>query len=1231
MGVSGAVDEGEGDARGRFTPRFEIVRRLGAGGMGVVYEAQDLERDTRVAIKTLLRLSRGEIVRLKQEFRALADLHHINLVRLGELFEDEGRWFFTMELVDGVDVMTWVCGPQVRPEEISTAPLPRSQLLEPLPPPVANFDEGRLRTSLQQVAHALSYLHDAGKVHRDIKPSNILVGAGARVVLLDFGVVADLSAPQPESAPIIGTEAFMAPEVLERRVGPEADWYSLGVLLYRMLSGRLPAAGPHEANERARQGLPLPSPRQLLPSVPPDLDALCMSLLSMDPTARPRGRAVLQKLGATGRVLVAVARPSTPATLFVGRRGELGTLASVFAGVVPGRATGVVVDGESGVGKSALIREFLRELDPEEALVLRGRCYERESVPYKALDEVIDRLGETLAALPEDERATLAPKDATLLGELFPTLAPLWPAGTGARPLDPHKLRRRAFGAVRELLQRLGERQPIIVAIDDLQWADADSLQLLRELLREPGAPRLMLLVSARATDGGANDVADELSRSLEAPLQRIALGRLEPADARALIERLAAGVTRRALDFDAIERAAEGHPLFLDVLVRHRVERGDAGPIRLEDALQARVHRLTPRARGLLDLLSESGGPLAQEVAAAAAGLDADAFADTVAELRAAHLCRTGGTRPADVIEPYHDRVRATVAHGLADSPRRILHRRLAEALERWPAADAEAIAQHWRDACEPRRAQRYYIEAADAASRSLAYDRAARLYQMALELAPDDAAAAHPLRLRLGEALANAGRGADAAGVYLRAAADARADEAIELKRLAADQFLRSGRVDQGLATLRAAFAAVGLKLAPSPRRALLSLVLRRAQVRLRGERFKERSLDELSPREVTRMDLCWSTAIGLGMVDNVHGTSFQSLNLLLALRAGDPYRIARALAYEACFSGNTGVATARRTARLVEAAEAIAAKLGDPHSLAWAASARATTSLLEGRWRDAGPHLAVAEERLRDLPGAAWERDTIARLTVTTLAMRGRFRDLQERVPQWLRDAGERGDLFATTNLRTGLANLVWLAADDPAGARRATADAMADWSQQGFYMQHYFELVGLAQIDLYEGNGRAARTRVLASWGPLTRSMLTRVQFIHCQMLHLRARTAIAAAVDGSARQRRVLLEDARNDARLLRKERVGYAFGWADLIDAAAAHLEGRHKVAADRLATAERAFEAADMRLYAATARRARGFEADADATFTDEQVRNPARMAAMLAPGFWFQSRDGK
>ncbi len=127
------------------TARFQVLARLGAGGMGVVYDVFDRERKTRVALKTLRTLGGVELMRFKNEFRALSDLHHTNLVSLGELIHHEGLWFFTMELIDGDDFLS-----HVRPH--------------------GRRDDARLRATLGQLAEGLGALHVAGKVHRDIKP-----------------------------------------------------------------------------------------------------------------------------------------------------------------------------------------------------------------------------------------------------------------------------------------------------------------------------------------------------------------------------------------------------------------------------------------------------------------------------------------------------------------------------------------------------------------------------------------------------------------------------------------------------------------------------------------------------------------------------------------------------------------------------------------------------------------------------------------------------------------------------------------------------------------------------------------------------------------------------------------------------------------------------------------------------------------------------------------------------
>src|SRR5262245_39604184 len=232
------------------TRRFEILRKLGTGGMGVVFEAYDREHGTPCALKLLPSTSPDALVRFKNEFRILQGLHHPNLVTLGERLSDEGHWFFTMELVAGVDFMTHVRIRDTRYEptvpsmdvtcsNTDVGPEPQASRLapaHPLPP----FDEPRLTAALVQLAEGLRYLHDSGKVHRDVKPSNVLVTPEGRVVLLDFGLVADLAAASAASrSPVVsvaGTPEYMAPEQRAgATVGPPADMYAFGIMLFRAL------------------------------------------------------------------------------------------------------------------------------------------------------------------------------------------------------------------------------------------------------------------------------------------------------------------------------------------------------------------------------------------------------------------------------------------------------------------------------------------------------------------------------------------------------------------------------------------------------------------------------------------------------------------------------------------------------------------------------------------------------------------------------------------------------------------------------------------------------------------------------------------------------------------------------------------------------------------------------------------------------------------------------------
>ncbi len=170
------------------TTRFEVIKRLGEGGMGRVFEVFDREWKTRVALKLLTHLSAERLLLFKNEFRALQDIRHQNLVRLGELFEQQGQWFFTMELIEGCDLLRYIRRQEDAPRRAEPAELAEDDTTdlsnlaagaagsapEPIAPSTgAPFDEDRLRAALTQLAEGLSVLHRAEKVHRDVKPSRV--------------------------------------------------------------------------------------------------------------------------------------------------------------------------------------------------------------------------------------------------------------------------------------------------------------------------------------------------------------------------------------------------------------------------------------------------------------------------------------------------------------------------------------------------------------------------------------------------------------------------------------------------------------------------------------------------------------------------------------------------------------------------------------------------------------------------------------------------------------------------------------------------------------------------------------------------------------------------------------------------------------------------------------------------------------------------------------------------
>ena len=1199
------------------TARFRVIQRLGAGGMGVVYEVHDRVRDEIVALKTLRRTSAAAVYRLKREFRSLADVAHPNLVCLYELFVDEERCFFTMELVRGVSFVAYA---------------------READPALRSYD--RLVHTLRQLIEGVSALHRRGKLHRDIKPSNVLVTPEGRVVILDFGLIAEMLPQHPGDVSYVsgGTPAYMSPEECLGATPSEAsDWYGVGATLYEALTGIIPFAGSaFDVVLRKRTEEP-PAPADLVSGVPAELSAVCVGLMRRNPRERLRGPEAVRKLVRDPLPLMpeatAAASRDTP---FVGRNRQLQALTEAFEAVKSGRASTASVYGPSGIGKSALVRRFLSQTGtPGDMVILAGRCYENESVPYKALDGVVDDLSRYLASIPTEQVERLMPSDMPALTRAFPVLFQVKAIKNAAvaqdlRSVDPLDLRRRAFETLRELLGRLAARRPLVVWIDDLQWADADSAVLLEALLRPPGQPAMLTVLCFRSEETAAKPFLQALlERRGQAAWSTVPLEPMPEDEALALIARLLpADSPLTDVDKNRMTREAGGSPFVLEQLARFAGVSGlqpNQAPI-FAAMFDVRLGTLSPNARRFLETLAICGRPMAPEIICDACGVGRDRQS-LVATLRSSQFIRSSGS--SERVEAYHDRIREVLATQLAPGAVQRIHRVMVQVLLEKQSEDCEALFEHYRGAGDHENASVQAGLAAARAGTALAFDRAASFYRQALALSPESPAAAE-WRAGFANALANAGRPAEAAEAYLQATVGAGRAERVELQRRAAEQFLIGGHIDRGLDLIRSILEGLGINPRRSPRAALFSLMWQRAQLRWRGLRFVSRPVDQIDPDALLRVDTCWSAASGLAMVDVIGASDFSARHLLMALDLGEPYRIARGMAIESA-ARSAGPSARQLSVRLAQQSKALAQQSGNPHAIALSILAHGINAIMAGEWKRA---LSLSEQALAILrdqcAGLTWELTIAQNVVIWALMYLGELAEVSRQVPALLANARSRGNLYLATELCTR-ANYVWLAADDPDGGERETVESIARWSHEGFHRQHYSAMLARVQTALYRGDGEAA-WRLLAEQEPgLRGSYLRRVQVIRIEWLYLRARSALAMA-EGNRRSGR-LLSLARAQAGRIERERMAWSSPIATLVRAGIAHLEGDTPRVLRCLHDAAARFERADMNLYLAVTRRRIGALQDdergrqllrqSEEWMAAQTIRNPASMTRMLAPGF--------
>ncbi len=1207
--------------------RYRIEKELGRGGMGVVYEATAMDGGPPVALKTLQNRDAGSLTRFKNEFRVLADLTHPNLVRLGELVTTSIEPFFTMEIIDGVRFDEYV----------------RSGLDTAAANPNLPFTEHRLRDCLKQLADGLYALHEVGCIHRDIKPSNVLVTTKGRVVLLDFGLAVEATQRRKEFA---GTPFYMAPEQAQgKEVTAAVDSYAVGVMLFETLTGERPFSGRGMRELLAQKLSPdRPEPQDLITSIPEDLNRLCNQLLQVDPRQRPDAGAIRQLL--TG----GLAAPDS-ADVWIGRDSQLTTLDRAWADVVGGQTRVVLVSGSSGVGKTAVVDRFLKDLHGRSRVViLRGRCYENESVPYQGFDSVMDALVQHLKRMTESQVERVLPLEIEPLCQIFPALLDV-PAirnnQTARRAYgDPRERRQQGLSAVREMLSRLARWESLVIFVDDLQWGDADTAVLFRELLRNDQAPQ-MLFIGTYRSEEASSECLQQIRRSQQKPSEQsqlaeqveLSVDRLEPAEARRLADDL---LQQAGMNDDGLARQvakeADGDPLFIRVFVRQLIDAklaGEsmsdaAGEWTLHDVLWKQVCSLDPIARNAIELLSVAGRPLrvADLEAIACRGQDQVGLTRS---LRVKRMIR----RLSDhrTIETYHDKIRETIIAQLSDERLQSHCLALAERLEtKTQDLDVEFLADLFRRAGKLSHSGEYYVQAAESATEQLAFTSAVQYYRRAIEQIVPTGHREQELRTRLGDALANVSRAAEAADEYLRAAAIADVDDRPPLYQNASLRLLTSGHVDEGLDALKYALRSFRLPWPRTMAHAVAGFLYRVGLLRLRRFRLAKRDTP-VTDREQKCLDVCWSAAAGLSVVDPVRAAFYVAENLLRALRCGNSRSLSRDLAAYMGHAAIGGTRSRREVKRLLLVSRDVSRMDPHPYSRAMLLTARGSAALLRGDWPKTQRACDRAIEYLSDdrCQDITWELNTARTFALWALQYQGDLVELSRRQPTLLRTAKETNDHFAMLNFSTQVMTHLLTAADRPDEAVQRLAQDRQLLSDRGFFVQHHNQVLASTYLQIYMNDAAAAFAQIDGVWKRYRSGLLSQVQQVRIDHFQVLTRAALAAAAaDSKARPQ--MLKIAINGIRRLRKERAPWASALALAFEASSLHQSGDTAGAIRTLENAERALEKVHMKLFANAARHhhARLSEFDDDvrlgmiaAQWQGMGVVVPARMANMLIPGF--------